>query len=362
MLRFLHAADLHLDAPFSGLSPELSAQCRAELRELPLKICELANEQGCDLVLLSGDLFDTVGGYPETIEALQRAFAACRSKIFIAPGNHDFYSDASPYARVSWPENVHIFKKTAVECVYLPQLDCAVYGAAFLSQSAESPLENFRVQDPDAKNLMVLHADAMNPGSPYAPVTREQIAETGLDYLALGHIHLRAEPATAGKTTYAWPGCAMGRGFDETGEKGVYMGELDESGCRLSFHPLPGRRYEILRVTAGDDALQSILTVLGDTETAEHCYRILLTGEAEPFDVKALHKQLSDRFFSLTIRDHTIPKADLWASAGEDTLKGILLQNLKQQWHCAPTEEKKRYELAARYALAALEGREVPQV
>ena len=362
MLRFLHAADLHLDAPFSALSPEQAALRRAELRELPMKICELANEQGCELLLLSGDLFDTVGGYPETIEALQRAFAACRAKIFISPGNHDFYSAAGPYARIQWPENVHIFRSSQPECVYLPELDCAVYGAAFLSQDAASPLIGFRVQDPDAKNLMVLHADAINPASPYAPITKEQIAETGLDYLALGHIHLRAEPATAGKTLYAWPGCPMGRGFNETGEKGVYLGELDEAGCRLRFHPLPGRRYEILRVAAGEDALQSILTALGDTPTREHCYRILLTGEAEPIDLKALHAQLEERFFSLSVRDHTIPKADLWASAGEDTLKGLLLQNLKQQWHAAPTNEKKRYELAARYALSALEGREVPQV
>lgn len=362
MLRFLHAADLHLDAPFSALSPEQAAQRRAELRELPLQICELANEQDCDLVLLAGDLFDTVGGYPETIETLQRAFAACRARIFISPGNHDFYSEASPYARTQWPENVHIFRSAQPECVYLSELDCAVYGAAFLSQDAASPLAGFRVQDPEAANLMVLHADAMNPASPYAPITKDQIAETGLDYLALGHIHLRTEPAVAGATTYAWPGCPMGRGFDETGEKGVYLGRLDETGCSLTFHPLPGRRYEILRVAAGDDPKQSILTALGDTKTQKHCYRILLTGEADPFDRDALQKELAERFFSLTIRDRTVPKADLWACAGEDTLKGLLLQNLKEQWHRAPTEEKKRYELAARYALAALEGREVPQV
>ena len=66
---------------------------------------------------------------------------------------------------------------------------------------------------------MALHGDALNAGSPYNAVTREQIAASGLCYLALGHIHEKSGLQRAGETFYAWPGCPMGRGFDELGQK-----------------------------------------------------------------------------------------------------------------------------------------------
>ena len=97
---------------------------------------------------------------------------------------------------------------------------------------------------------MVLHGDAVNNQSPYNYISKAEIAGSGLDYLALGHIHAASGLLTEGRTAYAWPGCAMGRGFDELGEKGVYLGTLDASGCKLEFCPLSGRKYEILTVPA----------------------------------------------------------------------------------------------------------------
>ena len=70
MLHILHGADLHLDAPFTGLSAEQARQRRAELRELPRRLAELARARGADLVLLSGDLFDGSDPYAETAQAL----------------------------------------------------------------------------------------------------------------------------------------------------------------------------------------------------------------------------------------------------------------------------------------------------
>ena len=155
----------------------------------------------------------------------------------------------------------------------------------------------------------------------------------------------------------------MGRGYDEAGEKGVFIGELDESGVRLTFHPLPGRRYERMEIDAGDDALAAIEAALAGRDTTMHCCRIILTGEAEPVDLSALHAALDDRFFALSLRDETHPRQSLWEDAGADTLKGILLLDLKAKAAQAATEEERRViELAARYARAALEGREVPEL
>ena len=131
MLHILHGADLHLDAPFTGLSAEQARQRRSELRELPRRLAELAGERRADLVLLSGDLFDGSDPYAETAQALSRALGQTGCPVFIAPGNHDPYGPRSPYALLSWPENVHIFQTAAMEAVSLPKLGCTVWGAAF---------------------------------------------------------------------------------------------------------------------------------------------------------------------------------------------------------------------------------------
>jgi len=357
VVKFLHAADLHLDSPFHGLPAAQAAQRRQEQRDLLNAMCELANDRECDLMLLSGDLFDSDNAYPETLEALCGALGRFRGRVFISPGNHDCLYAGSAYFTAPWPENVHIFTSERISSAVLPELGCQVYGAGFLSPSAPALLDGFRAEDSQLLNIMVLHGDPETPGSPYSPITREQIAASGLDYLALGHIHARTQAKTAGRTLYAWPGCPMGRGFDELGEKGVYLGILSEAECRLEFAPLPGRRYEILDVPAGEDPLNAILAVLPE-DTSRDIYRIRLTGIADPVDLAALHRELAPRFYVLHLRDLTQPRVDLWKEAGEDHLKGQFLALLQAQLQDADEETRAQIHLAARLGLAAMEGRE----
>lgn len=362
MIKFLHAADLHLDSPFSGLSPERAAQRRKEQRALLSELVELSNANGCELMLLAGDLFDSDNAYPDTIEALARAFSGCNAQIVIAPGNHDYAADGSAYKTASWPENVHIFTESAVRAFTFPELGCRVYGAAFTGPEAHDLLAGFTAERDGMVNLMVLHGDAMNGQSPYNFISRSEIAGSGLDYLALGHIHAASGTQKEGRTVYAWPGCAMGRGFDELGEKGVYIGSVGSGTCELEFHPLHGRKYEILSVPAGEDALASVTSALPQG-TENDIYRIILTGEADALAMQALYRALESRFFSLTLRDETTPRVDLWAAAGEDTLRGIFLRELRQQFDAAQTpEEKQNIADAARLGLAAMDGREAPEL
>ncbi len=357
MIRFLHAADLHLDSPFQALSPEKAKARRQEQRQLLQDLADLCNDEGCDLLLLPGDLLDAEAAWQDTVDALCRALGACRARVFIAPGNHDFYAPGSPYRRAPWPENVHIFTSNVPSSVVLEDLGAEVWGAAFTARTAPALLEGFQIRDRGLLNLMVLHGDAETAGSPYNPITPAQIAASGLDYLALGHIHAASGLRRAGETAYAWPGCAMGRGFDELGEKGVYLGTLAPGDCRIEFRPLPGRRYEIVSVEAGEDPLAAVEAVL-PPETGADIYRIRLTGACTPPDTRALYEALAGRFFGLTIRDETARRRELWAERGEDSLKALFLQALYD--HPKRQEDPSLAELAAAVGMAALEGREVP--
>lgn len=357
MIKFLHAADLHLDSPFHGLSPEKAAQRRQEQRQMLTDLADLICSEKCDLVLLAGDLFDSENAFPETVEALCRALGSMDARVFISPGNHDHLCGGSPYFTANWPKNVHIFKENTISSVVIPELGCTVYGAGFGGSHCPKLLEGFRAEDDSTVNFMVLHGDAETAQSPYNPMTEAEISQSGLDYLALGHIHAKKLPKKAGKTLYGWPGCPMGRGFDELGEKGVFLGTADDDGVTASFFPLPGRRYEILEVAVGDDAASAIREALSPN-TEQDIYRIRLVGSAEEVDLRALRAEFEHRFYALQLRDETVAKRDIWLSAGEDTLKGQFLEILQKQAESAAGEEKAMLLMAARLGLAAMEGRE----
>jgi len=364
LIRFIHAADFHLDSPFAALSPQQAAERRRESRELPRRLAEYANAHEIQLVLLAGDLFDSTGAYRETGELLRDALAAVRAPVVIAPGNHDWYGPGSPYATLHWPENVHIFQTPEMTGTELPELNAVVHGAAFTApEQGSAPLRDFAAPKDGRLHLGLLHGELDAPEPRYQPVTREQAAASGLAYLALGHIHKRTEPLRLGGTTAAWPGCPEGRGFDELGEKGFYEGTADESGrVELTFVPFARHRYEILTVdVTGREPLEAVNAAL-PPDTAGDLYRILLTGETgeEGAGAEALRESLLPRFYALELRDETRVSRDVWARAEEDTLTGLFLRGLRGRLDAAGSDaERETVMQAVRFGLAALEHRDM---
>lgn len=364
MFRLLHGADFHLDSAFAALSPRQAAARRRESRELPARMVNYANSHGVDLILLSGDLFDSASGYRETGEALRDALSATDARVFIAPGNHDWVGPGSPYRTLVWPGNVHIFSNSAMESVEVPELNAVVHGAAF-TQPAQTDglLRGFSAPRDGRIHLGVLHGEVDAPDSQYNPIVREEIAASGLAYVALGHIHKRTAPLRWGDTVAAWPGCPEGRGFDELGEKGFYEGTVaDDGAVSLTFAPFARHRYEILEVDVTGKTPGEAIRAALPQNTEGDLYRILLTGETGEagVDRNALQEQFADRFYALEVRDHTRAAEDLWARAEEDSLRGLFLRELRGRWTAAASEEEREtVTQAVRFGLAALDGRDL---
>ena len=361
MFKFIHAADFHLDSAFAALSPRQAAARRRESRELPGRLAAYAESHKIALMLLAGDLFDG-GVYRETADALRDGLGQAGIPVFIAPGNHDWYGAESPYAALAWPENVHIFRRNTLESVELPQ--CTVHGAAFTApEQLDGMLTGFTAPCDGRVHLAVLHGEFGVPGSRYHPVSEAEAAASGLNYLALGHIHKRTEPLRCGKTVTAWPGCPEGRGFDELGEKGFYEGTVADDGTvTLRFVPFARHRYEILTVdVTGREPAAAIRDAL-PPDTENDLYRILLTGETEERGIspEALQNLLAGRFFSLDLRDRPRISEDIWSGAEEDSLRGLFLRELRQKRAAAGTEEERAtVDRAVRFGLAALEHRDL---
>ena len=353
-MKLLHAADFHLDAPFAALSPEKAALRRAEGRELLGRLAALAREERVDLVLLSGDLFDSQSVYPETLTSLRQALAAIPAPVLIAPGNHDFCSPHSPYAALSWPGNVTIFRQEAFTRLDLPALGCAVHGFAFCHNRVDvGHLGPVRTETDPVLHLGIAHAEVTQGSSVYHPVSPEEIARSGLDYLALGHVHAPSGLQRSGDTYWAYPGCPEGHGFDELGDRGCLIVDIAGKGqVSARFCPLAKRRYlEIEADVTASDPLTVALTAL-ESQSPEDCVKLLLTGECDaPPALDSLARRLEGRVFALRLRDRTRPRAGLWDRAGEDTLTGAFLRGMKDRL----ADRDETAELAVRFGLAALE-------
>ena len=302
MVRILHAADFHLDSAFTGLNEQRARQRRQESRDLTRRMVEYANDHGVQLMLLAGDLFDSDSIYGQTAEELAAALAEFRGHVVIAPGNHDCYTAASPYARTLWPDNVLIF--TAPEMLSMglsfPQYGCTVYGAAFTAPEMPESAELAGIAEQDGNVAIgILHGEAGVKDSRYRPIPLQQIAQSGLDYLALGHVHACSGVQLAGKTAYAYPGCPEGRGFDELGDKGFLAGEVD------------------------------------------------ITDEPSP------------RFYALEVRDRTTVCRGIWDGCGEDSLRGLFLQKMREKYDAAGEDERQTIQQAVRFALSAMENRDM---
>ena len=362
MFQFIHAADFHLDSAFGALSPQQAAARRRESRELGFRLANYVNSRGIPLVLLAGDLFEHSGAFRETGELLAQALGGMEARVFIAPGNHDWAGKGSVWETVAWPENVHVFREGAVSAVELPELNAVVHGAAFTGpEQADGFLSGFAAPRDGRVHLGLFHGEVDPAERRYDPIRKEEIAASGLAYLALGHIHRRTDPLTFGRTVCAWPGCPEGRGFDELGEKGFYRGSVSDGGAvSLDFVPFARRRYEILEVDVTGAFPRAAVEAALPPDTARDLYRIVLTGEAGETDPAAIQEALADRFYALEVRDRTRVAEDVWARAGEDSLRGLFLRDLRGRLDRAESEEEREtVARAARFGLAALDHRDL---
>ena len=233
-----------------------------------------------------------------------------------------------------------------------------VWGAAFSDSRCAPLLSGFEAEKQRGTvDVMCIHGEVGVRDSVYDPITEDEIARSGMDYIALGHIHKKSGLKRAGDTYYAWPGCPEGRGFDETGDRCVYIVEVTEGGCSVREEQVFLRRYEILKTekTTAEEILAEL-----PAGAENDIYRIILTGETdEAPSLDGLRRGLDSCFFALQLRDETRLRRDVWENAGDDTLRGIFLRILKARMDAARTdEERDAAEQAARWGLAALDNRE----
>jgi len=231
-VKLLHFADLHLDAPFAWARPETARLRRRNRRETLTRILELAAAEQVDAVLCAGDLFEHERFSADLLEFLRASFARTDRRIFLAPGNHDWYSDRSPYALVEWPANVHVFTEGRFTPVDLAA-GLTLWGAAHRAPANTGDLfSDFRVDRPGV-HIAVAHASESGAlpfqesgKQPHAPFEAGEIAASGLAHAFLGHYHVARDG-----DRHTYPGNPDPLEFGESPGRGVVLATVSEDGA-----------------------------------------------------------------------------------------------------------------------------------
>ncbi|QEK12863.1 DNA repair exonuclease [Crassaminicella thermophila] len=369
-VKIIHCADLHFDTPFRELSYNEAENRKEDLRETFGKMIELIKRENVDILLISGDLFDNASVTKTTLDYIDKKFKEIiDTKVFISPGNHDYYSYKSFYSIIKWPSNVHIFNKN-LEKVVIPNINTCVYGIGFSRPyERQSLIENFCVEDDKYINIMVLHGDIVSKGqsSAYNPITIKQIGNTKLDYLALGHTHKHLGIMKAENTFYSYSGCLEGRGFDELGEKGVLLGEIGKGYCNLNFKEICKRKYFVEKVDIyGCSTYEEIIRKIHkkiNTDKSKNLYKIHLIGQIEKgFSINSsvIEQKLKEDFYFIRIIDDTQIQIDYDFLEKEFSLKGIFVRNMRRKINEAKDEvERRRLLEALKIGMKALEDEEL---
>ena len=342
-VNLLHCSDLHLGASFSSLPPRIAAERSNDLRSTFLKIIEICKAEKIQLLLIAGDLFDSIHVPDSLLDLVRNAFASIPDTfVAIAPGNHDPAVFDSPYRnKAIWPENVYIFTE-GFSYLDLPILNVRLWGAGFTNVYQDDPLLLYsKYTDTDLLNICVMHGDIVQTGvaSSYNPITVSEIADSCMDYLALGHIHKRTDICKSGAGFYAYPGSPEGLGFDEQGPRGVYMGEISRGVCDMRFYALNKREYTDIQINVTGLQRQDIVKQMRDkirsdkTKAVDNLIKITLTGtvsEDSSVSPEYAASALSDVFF-FTLSDQTVIDVQQRNDTRDYTLRNIFIRKMRER-------------------------------
>lgn len=260
-MKFIHAADIHLDSPLTGLAAYRDAPAemlRTATRDAFRNLVAAAIDEAVDFVIIAGDLYDGTWRDYNTGYFFAREMGRLHEAgipVFLLYGNHDAESEMT--RKLALPPNVRAFDTRRPSTFRLEELRVALHGRSFREAATT---ENLAVGYPDRVpgwlNIGVLHTalEGSAEHASYAPCSLAQLIARGYDYWALGHVHEYAEVCREPWVVY--PGNTQGRHIRESGARGAVLVSASEAGIvaveRLITDVLRWHRLTVDLTAAGD--------------------------------------------------------------------------------------------------------------
>jgi exonuclease SbcD len=231
-MRFIHAADIHLDSPLTGLSAYQdapAAMLRGATRQAFTNLVTEAIELQVDFMVIAGDLYDGSWKDHNTGIYFCREMGRLNKAgipVFVLFGNHDAENEMTKKLRL--PENVHTFESRKAAVFRLDHLKVALHGRSFKdAATTDNLVTGYHDPVPGMFNIGVLHTalEGNSAHATYAPCSLAELHAKGYHYWALGHVH--EFQRWDGASTVVFPGNLQGRHIRETGARGAVLVTAD---------------------------------------------------------------------------------------------------------------------------------------
>lgn len=192
-VRLAHTSDVHLDG--SGRAQDFEG-FRNVAEYSFARVVDGVIEERCDIFLVVGDLFDNARVPDSDFDFVAGQLGRLEIPVVLIPGNHDVHDERSLWTRFDWSslgENVHALQTEDGESINLAEINTRLWGRAMTDHAPENqPLAGVPVRDDLVWNVGLAHGQVVELRNSYVSsmITTEEIAASGFDYLALGHVHV----------------------------------------------------------------------------------------------------------------------------------------------------------------------------
>src|SRR5215467_5072234 len=200
-LRFVHAADLHLDSPSRGIG-NASASLKEQLQAATLgafrRVVDHTIESQSDFLIIAGDIYDSKDRNLRALVSFRREMERLAERnipVFIVHGNHDPLNGWGSGFQL--PPNVITFGGNIDTEPFIRRGREAaqITGVSYMKERVTDNLaSSFKLAEGSPYSIAVLHANVGHQSghADYAPATVGELASAGFNYWALGHVHTRS--------------------------------------------------------------------------------------------------------------------------------------------------------------------------
>ncbi len=357
-MKFIHCADLHLDSKMDGFPSDKSKLRREEIVRTFERLADYANENGVKAVIIAGDMFDTSRITVKTREVVLHVFEKYQNVDFIyLSGNHDDVNFISSMNEL--PTNLKIIGKDWTSFEYG---NVVVTGTILTSLNKKTAYDTL-ILDPEKVNIVTLHGQVAgyNSNELSEIINIPALKEKNIDYIALGHIHSYVKAKIDDRGVYSYSGCLDGRGFDELGDKGFVLIDVDGKNVQSEFVKFSSRTLHEVEFNVDGyqtwySAMDMFLTRILDNYDRDCLIKVVLKGEHKPdffIDKDQFAKRLNEKFFFAKVYDKTELKVSTEDYINDKSVRGEFVRSV---WESDLSAQEKRRVILC--GLNALKGEE----